>query len=187
MLKPDEFMAGLGRVGAEVQVFDGALLLRPEAIAIGDRSRIDDFTRLEGGQGLEIGEHVHVSSFCSVFGGGRCLIGDHAGLAQGSRVITGSEQTSAAMSAVSPQEWRDVKTTTVVLDHLSFLGTNAVMLPGTSLGVGAVIAAGSVVTKRVPPWEVWAGVPARAVGGRDAGELRARGVPVEALEARSLL
>ena len=186
MLKPDDFMARFAHVGEAVQVFAGALVLRPEVIAIGDRSRIDDFSRLEGGQGLEIGVHVHVSSFCSVFGGGRCLLGDHAGMAQGSRVITGSEQVDAAMSAVSPPGWRDVKTSTVVLDHLSFLGTNAVMLPGTSLGVGAVIAAGSVVTKKVPDWEIWAGVPARSVGGRDAEALRARGIPVDELQARSL-
>jgi acetyltransferase-like isoleucine patch superfamily enzyme len=187
VLKPPEFMQQFAHVGADVLVFADALVLKPEAISLGDHTRIDDFSRLEGGQGLEVGVHVHISSHCGVFGGGRCLIGDYVGIAQGSRIITGSEETGAVMSAVAPQEWRSVKTTTIVLDHLSFLAANAVMLPGTSLGIGAVVAAGSVVTKPVPPWEVWAGVPARAIGGRDADALRRRGAPVDDLDARSLL
>ena len=78
-------MRRFARVGDGVQVFADALVLKPEAIVLGDHARVDDFTRLEGGEGLETGAHVHISSFCSIFGGGRCLIGDHAGLAQGSR------------------------------------------------------------------------------------------------------
>lgn len=67
------------------------------------------------------------------------------------------------------------------------LATNSVMLPGTSLGVGAIAAAGSVVTKPIPAWEIWSGVPARPLRTRDRGALIARGVPVAELEARSLL
>jgi acetyltransferase-like isoleucine patch superfamily enzyme len=187
VLKPPEFMQLFSRVGQNVQVFANALILKPEAIALGDHSRLDDFCRLEGGAGLEVGSYVHVSSFSSIFGGGRCVLGDIVGIAQGARVITGSERPDAAMSAVAPAEWRSVDTTTVVLDHLSFLGTNAVMLPGTSLGIGAVIAAGSIVTKAVPPWEIWAGVPARALSDRPRDALSRRGVPVDELETRALL
>jgi acetyltransferase-like isoleucine patch superfamily enzyme len=180
-------MARFAQVGAEVLVFEHALVLGPEAISIGDHSRIDDFCRLEGGEGLEIGRHVHVSSFSSIIGGGRCLIGDMADVAHGSRVITGSDQPDAAMSTVSPLDWRHVETSTIVLDHLSFLATNAVMLPGTSLGVGAIAAAGSVVTRPIPAWEIWSGVPARPMSIRERDALIARGVPVAELEARSLL
>lgn len=180
-------MARLAHVGEDVQVFEHALVLKPETISIGDHSRIDDYCRLEGGEALQIGRHVHVSSFSSVIGGGTCLIGDMGDVAHGARVITGSDQQDAAMSTMSPAEWRHVELSTVVIDHLAFLANNAVMLPGTSLGVGAIGAAGSVVTKPIPPWEIWSGVPARPLRVRDRGALIARGVPVEELEARSLL
>jgi acetyltransferase-like isoleucine patch superfamily enzyme len=180
-------MARFAHVGEEVQVFENALVLKPETISIGDGSRIDDFCRLEGGELLQIGRNVHVSSFSSVIGGGTCLIGDMADVAHGARVITGSDQPDAAMSTMSPMEWRHVELSTIVIDHLAFLANNAVMLPGTSLGVGAIAAAGSVVTKPVPPWGIWSGVPARPLRVRDRSALIARGVPVEELEARSLL
>ncbi|HEX4759375.1 MAG TPA: acyltransferase [Thermoleophilaceae bacterium] len=187
MYKPVEFMARLARYGEDVQVFEHALLLKPESISIGDKTRLDDYCRIEGGEGVEIGPRIHISSFCSIFGGGRALLGDMCGMSQGSRVITGSEQVTGAMNPVSPAEWRDVMTTTVVLDHLSFLATNAVVLPGASLGFGSVAAAGSVINKPVPAWEIWAGVPAKAIGRRDRDVLIERGMPIEELEAQSLL
>jgi galactoside O-acetyltransferase len=179
-------MARFAHVGEDVQVFENALMLGPETISIGDHSRIDDFCRLEGGEELSIGRHVHVSSFSSIIGGGRCLIGDMGDVAHGARVITGSDQPDAAMSTMSPIEWRHVELSSIVIDHLAFLANNAVMLPGTSLGVGAIAAAGSVVTKPIPAWEVWSGVPARPLRLRDREALIARGVPVEELEARAL-
>lgn len=186
MLKSAQFMDRLESVGAGVEVYAEALLLKPEAMVLGDGVRVDDFCRLEGGAGLVVGAHVHISSFSSVFGGGRCLIGDGVGIAQGARVVTGSDQADAVMSAVAPPEWRHVESSTCVLDHLSFLAVNAVVLPGCTVGVGAIVAAGSVLRGSVPPWEVWAGVPARRVSVRDPEPLRRRGVPVEELEARSL-
>jgi galactoside O-acetyltransferase len=186
MMKDDAFLARLAHAGADVTIFAGALLLRPELICVGEGSRIDDFTRIEGGQGVEIGRYVHISSFCSIFAGGRALIGDYACMAEGSRILTGSEQLDAAMSSVAPTAWRRVETATSILDHLAFLATNAVMMPGTVVGVGAVVGAGSVVTRDVPQWEVWAGVPARKIADRNSAPLRDRGVPVDELAAAAL-
>ena len=187
MLKSAEFMARLGSVGDGVQVFAGALLLKPELIRLGDGTRIDDFTRIEGGLGVEIGRHVHISSFCSIFAGGSCQLGDYSCMAEGSRILTGSEQLDAAMSSVAPSEWRHVETVHAIADHLSFLGANAVMMPGARLGVGAVLGAGSVLLGCAAPWEVWAGVPARRISARNPDALRARGVPIDDLVARALV
>ena len=106
VLKSQEFMDRLAFAGEGVQVFAQALLLKPEAISLGDGSRIDDFTRIEGGLGVEIGRHVHISSFCSIFAGGGARLGDYSCMAQGSRILTGSEQLDAAMSSVAPSDWR---------------------------------------------------------------------------------
>lgn len=44
-----------------------------------------------------------------------------------------------------------------------YIGTNALIMPGVSIGSGSLVAAGSVVTRSIPPAEVWAGVPARRI------------------------
>src|SRR5689334_11999847 len=125
MTKDEAFLAQLARVGPDVTIFAGALLLRPEMIAVGEGSRIDDFTRIEGGQGVEIGRYVHISSFCSIFAGGRALVGDYACMAEGSRILTGSEQLDAAMSSVAPGPGRRVVAGPSVVDRLAPLPPTA--------------------------------------------------------------
>jgi galactoside O-acetyltransferase len=166
--KSAEFMRRFARVGAGVVVFQWALILKPEVIEIGDGTRIDDYTRVEGGGGLRIGRYVHICSFASVFGGGEAEMGDCSGLGQGARVITGSghpceEQFPMRMIEGDPYYRMRGR---CVLGAYSFVATNAVVMPNVTLGEGAVAAAGAVVTRDVPPWTVVAGVPARIVGER---------------------
>jgi acetyltransferase-like isoleucine patch superfamily enzyme len=47
-----------------------------------------------------------------------------------------------------------------------WLGLNAVVMAGVTIGDGSVVAAGSVVTKDIPPMEIWGGVPARKIKDR---------------------
>jgi len=47
-----------------------------------------------------------------------------------------------------------------------WIGCNAVVMQGVTLNVGAVIGAGSIVTKDVGAYEIWAGVPAKKIGQR---------------------
>jgi len=52
-----------------------------------------------------------------------------------------------------------------VEDHV-WIGAHSVILPGVTIGEGAVIAAGAVVTRSIPPYTITAGVPARAIKDR---------------------
>jgi acetyltransferase-like isoleucine patch superfamily enzyme len=54
----------------------------------------------------------------------------------------------------------------VILEEGCDIGVNATILPGVSIGKGAIIAAGAVVTKNVPAGEVWGGVPAKKIADR---------------------
>ena len=54
----------------------------------------------------------------------------------------------------------------VVIEDFAFVGTRAMILPGVTIGKGAIVAAGAVVTRSVAPYTVVAGVPAREIGQR---------------------
>jgi len=56
-----------------------------------------------------------------------------------------------------------VSTSTVIIEDDIWIGANAVVLPGVTIGHHSVVAAGAVVTKDVPPHSLVAGVPAKVI------------------------
>ena len=54
----------------------------------------------------------------------------------------------------------------VKIEDNVFIGVNSIICNSVTIGKGAVIGAGSVVTKDIPPYEVWAGVPAKFIKKR---------------------
>lgn len=57
----------------------------------------------------------------------------------------------------------------VTIGNYAWIGYRAIVLPGLTIGEGAVVGAGSVVTRDVPPWTIVAGNPARKIGDRPPG------------------
>jgi acetyltransferase-like isoleucine patch superfamily enzyme len=149
--------------GAGAVVHEPCVVLKPEAVGVGDGARVDAFVKIEGGLGVTLGKCVHVCSFCHVNeGGGRVTVGDHACLASGAVVMGGTNLADApSMSAASPPAMQHVWRAETVIGERAFVGARAVVLPGVKVGRCAVVGAGAVVTHDVPEREVWVGVPAR--------------------------
>lgn len=59
--------------------------------------------------------------------------------------------------------WDDIILSPVVICDRAWIGFNSIILKGITIGEGAVVGAGSVVTKDVPPWTIVAGNPARII------------------------
>jgi acetyltransferase-like isoleucine patch superfamily enzyme len=73
---------------------------------------------------------------------------------------------AVSLSASAPAELQRVSRGKVKLCRFATVMTNAVVLPNVTLGIGAVLAAGSVARCNIPDWEVWAGVPAKKIATR---------------------
>ena len=161
-------MEDFRKLGEGAIIYPLAKIAKPEVIEIGPYCMIDDFTFIYGGKGIKIGRYVHISSFSSIIGGGELVIGDYAGLAIGARIITGTEryQGGSRMSAALPREQRNVKFDTIVIGKDAFIGTNAVVHPGVTIGEGAVIGSCSLVLEDCEPWTIYAGTPCRQIGKR---------------------
>jgi maltose O-acetyltransferase len=61
----------------------------------------------------------------------------------------------------------DLEVERIVIGDDVWLGTRAIILPGVVIGIGAVVGAGSVVTKNVAPYSIVAGNPAGVIGFRE--------------------
>lgn len=159
---------GLAKIDTFADIFDPVVMTRTQSIVIGPYARIDSFVKLEGGKGLQIGKHVHIASFAHIgIGGGETILEDYSAVASGGKIISGSNSPEGlSMSAAAPPEMQVVKTMRTVLSRYAIVFTNACVMPGVTIGEGAVLAAGAVATKDIPAWEIWAGVPARFIGKR---------------------
>jgi acetyltransferase-like isoleucine patch superfamily enzyme len=149
-------------------IYAPVLVLKPEVVEIAAGARIDSFCKIEGGLGVSIGRFAHIGSFVSVnIGGGRLVIGEHAGIGSGARLLGGSNMPGTwSMSAASPLALQHVERKTTIIGDYAFVASNAVVLPGVTIGEGAVLGAGGVATKDIPPWQVWGGVPAHYIKDR---------------------
>ena len=109
---------------------------------------------------LTIGDHVGMSNAtivadCSV------TIGDHVMIGGGVQIFDTNFHSTDPVIRTSGHETRDdVKTGPVVMGNHVFIGTNAIICKGVTIGDNAIIAAGSVVVKTIPAEEVWGGNPA---------------------------
>lgn len=69
----------------------------------------------------------------------------------------------------------------IVIGNRAWIATRAIVLPGTTIGEGAVVAAGAVVHGEVPPWSIVAGNPAAVIGQRPSNAQQTAGPPYRRL------
>ena len=95
------------------------------------------------------------------------VIEDHVGWGPGAKVL-GSTHTGLPPDL--PIIETDLEIRPVRVESWADIGTNATLLPGVTIGKGAIVGAGAVVTKDVPPFAIVVGVPARLLRWRKPPE-----------------
>ncbi|MFT3825785.1 MAG: acyltransferase [Chitinophagaceae bacterium] len=122
--------------------YDGVYSPQRDIISIGDRSFIGSGVEFNIKYGIEVGNDCLIASGC------RFVDHDHG---------------TSINSLIRTQ---DCPGSPIRIESDVWIGANVVVLKGISIGKGAIVAAGAVVTKSVPANEIWGGVPARKLGVR---------------------
>ena len=113
------------------------------AIVIGDKTFIGKDCELNISDGISFGYYCAIASGCK-------FIDHNHGFDSRNRFI-GEQTPTSAPILIGDDVW---------------LGVNVVVLKGVQIGNGAIVAAGSVVTKSIAPYEIWGGMPAKKIGER---------------------
>lgn len=123
---------------------------------IGDDSRVGTFVEIQ--KGVKIGKRVKVSSHTFICEG--VTIEDDVFIGHGVMFINDKypRATAADGAPQTEADWRCIPT---LVKQGASIGSNATILCGVTIGEGAIVGAGSVVTHDVPPWTIVAGVPSR--------------------------
>ena len=127
--------------------------------SLGDYSVIESFACINNAVGdVVIGDHTRIGLHNTIIG--PVTIGCHVNLAQGITVTALNHNFEDSDKRINEQ---GVSTTPVTIEDDIWIGANAVILPGVTIGNHSVVAAGAVVTKNVPPHSLVAGVPAKII------------------------
>lgn len=127
--------------------------------SLGKYSVVEDFSCLNNAVGdLIIGDYTRIGLGNTIIG--PTTIGHHVNLAQNVTVTGLNHNYQDADKRIDEQ---GVSTRPVTIEDDVWVGANAVILPGVTLGKHSVVAAGSVVSRSVPPYSVCAGSPAKVI------------------------
>lgn len=142
-------------------VLDGSYIFEKETgkITIGDRVHI-------GGSELISVNEIKVDDDVTIAWG--CLIYDHNSHSVNweERRNDTEQEYKDIMNGLSPihnKNWDVVKSAPIHICSKAWIGARSIILKGVTIGEGAVVAAGSVVTKDVEPWTVVGGNPAQLI------------------------
>ena len=106
-----------------------------------------------------------INEFCNIRASGAdIIIGKKCIIAQFVSIIS-SNHGLLIDTPMKEQPWNLEKSGVIIGDDV-WIGTGAIILPGTQIGNGAVIGAGAVVNRNIPSMEIWVGVPARCASVR---------------------
>lgn len=132
------FYRRIFEIGSRTSILMGVTLWRPGGLTIGHHSTINSGSVIDSRGGLRIGSSVNIAGYVQIW-------------------TAAHDPDSATHQAVLAP---------VVIEDFVWIATRATILPGVTVGEGAVIAAGSVVTHDIPPYTIVGGVPARKIRDR---------------------
>ena len=182
----------LGGVGRGVVFGQGVVLRHPHKVRLGDGVTVDDLVVLDAkgttNRGIDIGhgaflgrgtilsckdgdivlgDHANLGFHCEIFSGSSVTVGAHALFAAQVYLVGGGHEFESHDAAVvdQPRTSRGI-----LLGDNVWLGAGAKVLDGVRIGSHAVVGANAVVTADLPEGAIAAGVPARVLRVRAAGD-----------------
>jgi acetyltransferase-like isoleucine patch superfamily enzyme len=153
------------QIGPKSRIGAGIRVDRPWCVRMGARTDIEHNVFLkcvDDDASVTLGDFVFIGAGSEIDIAHRVTIGAHTLLAPGVFI---TDHTHNAARGILLQD-QGIRSAPVVIGDDVWLGTKAVVLSGVTIGDGAIVGAGAVVTKDVPAHAIVAGVPARVIGER---------------------
>ncbi len=141
------------KIARKSTIHMGARIYYPKGIEIGEGTLIGEKSTLDGRKQLKNSR-------------GGLKIGNHVDIASDVMIWTSQHDIHSENMATVEEK--------VTIEDYVFIGPRSIILPGVTIGRGAIIAAGSVVTKDVESMKIVAGVPAKEIGDRKGKNLHYR-------------
>lgn len=170
--------------GENVRIFQLAKIINPQCAEIDDNVIILDFAFIDAMKSLKIGKYTTIAWHSLIEGQANVEIGNRCFIGPGSKILGSTYEfngyyTTEHMAEgknVSEVRYGDIK----ICDD-AYLGANCVIMPGVTIGEGALVGANSLVDRDLKPWTIYFGTPVKKVGEREKPTEERRAI-VEAMD-----
>lgn len=162
---------GLKSYGTNVLISKKCSIYTQEMVSIGNNVRIDDFCILSGN--ITIGNNVHISAFSALYGTNGIEFKDYSGCSARTTIYSAMDDFSGdyLIGPMNSKGTTNVKGGKVVIGKYVQLGAHCLVFPNVTINDGSVVGALSLVTKDIPDWSIYVGIPARKLRDRKNGLL----------------
>lgn len=138
---------------------------------IGENVIIEDSNEFVDAENIEIGNNVYIGFGSFFVATGGIKIGNGTIIAHKIEIMTRNHNYDSPNLQAIPYDGTYILKSVCIGENV-WIGAHVLILPGVNIGEGAVIAAGSVVTKDVPPYAIVGGNPANIVKYRDVNRYK---------------
>lgn len=157
-------------IGIDVIIDNDAVIKNEEFVSIGDHCAIDKGFYCT--TKLNIGNYVHISPYVTCIGGKNASFEAKGfnNIMAGARIICCSDRfdDSGLFGAMIPEKYKGRQINKpVIMEMFSNIGTNSIVMPGSVLREGVLLAAGSLLIGETESWGVYKGNPAKLVKKND--------------------
>ncbi len=162
---------GLKSYGKNVLISKKCSIYSPEKISVGNNVRIDDFCIISGN--VTLGSNVHISAYSALYGAKGIEFKDNSGCSARTTIYSAMDDFSGdyLIGPMHPEDTTHVTGGKVTIGHFVQLGAHCLVFPNLTIYDGAVVGALSLVTKDIPEWSIYVGIPARKLRDRSKGLL----------------
>ncbi len=163
----DNLRKDLKFCGEGVVLYPLCKMIRACNAELDNYCRILDNTFIDAGKSLKIGKHSMITWFVLIEGGANTKIGDRVFIGPGTKVLTSTYEIEGYFSAeFIPEGCRATKYGDITIEDDAYIGAECVLMPGVTIGEGAVAGANCLVNKDLEPWGIYVGSPCRKIGER---------------------
>lgn len=163
---------GLKAYGSNVLISRKCSIYAPDKISIGNNVRIDDFCVLSGY--ISLGNNVHISAYCALYGTEGIEFKDNSGCSARTTIYSAMDDFSGdyLIGPMNPEGTTNVSGGKVTIGRFVQLGAHCLVFPNVTIHEGSIVGALSLVTKNIPEWSIYVGIPAKKLRDRTKGLLK---------------
>lgn len=161
--------------GKDIRLYPLCKMIRAENAYLDNNCQIFDNVFIDAGKSLKIGRYSTITWGVIIEGGARTYIGDRVFIGPGSKLLTSTYKLNGYYTVEHlPEGCQETEYGDIVIEDDGYIGANCTIMPGITIGEGAVVGANSLVTKNLEPWGIYVGSPCKKIGEREKPTLERR-------------